>query len=176
MIADERGEQLALCEAVQDAQPTREQNRVLHKTIQEVTDDIEGLEFNTAIARMMEFTNFFTKESVRPTTAMESFVLILSPFAPHIAEELWQLLGHDQSLAYETWPSYEAAHLERETIEIPVQINGKLRGRITVPSEAGKDELEQAASADERVAKLLAGKTIVKAVVVPGRLVNFVVK
>ena len=176
MIVDQHSEQLALSDAVQDVQPTREQNRVLHKTIQEVTGDVERLEFNTAIARMMEFTNFFTKQPVRPTTAMESLVLLLSPFAPHIAEELWQLLGHDQSLAYETWPSYEAAHLVRETIEIPVQINGKLRGRITVPAEAGKDELEKVAAADERVAKLLAGKTIVKAVVVPGRLVNFVVK
>ena len=104
LIVDDKAEELKLNEAVQNVPPTDEQLRTLHKTIKYVTEDVQRLEFNTAIARMMEFTNFFTKQSVRPREIMEKFVLILSPFAPHIAEELWQLLGHDKTLAYEPWP------------------------------------------------------------------------
>ena len=89
--------------------------------------------FNTAIAKMMEFTNFFTKCDVRPRAAMEKLVLLLSPFAPHLAEELWQLLGHTKTLAYEPWPQFDPAWTKDDTIEVPVQINGKLRSRITVP-------------------------------------------
>ncbi len=95
MIVDDRAEAVQLNAAVQDVEPTAEQNRVLHKTIKAVTDDLEQMSFNTAIARMMEFTNFFLKADVRPRAAMEQFVLLLSPFAPHMAEELWQALGHD---------------------------------------------------------------------------------
>ena len=125
---------------------------------------------------MMEFTNFFTKESVRPREAMEKLVLLLSPFAPHMAEELWQLLGHGKSLAYEPWPSFDEKWLKEETIEIPVQINGKLRGKITVPAGSDQAALEAAARADPKIAEILSGKTVVKAIIVPGRLVNFVVK
>jgi leucyl-tRNA synthetase len=101
---------------------------------------------------------------------------LLSPFAPHIAEELWQILGHDQTLAYEPWPSYDEAMLKSDTIEIPVQINGKVRETITVPAECGQDEMIAAAKANARIAELIADKTMVKQVVVPKRLVNFVVK
>jgi leucyl-tRNA synthetase len=109
MIIDDRAEELTLNSAVNDTSPTTEQNRVLHQTIQKVTQDIASLSFNTAIARMMEFTNFFTKESNRPREAMEKFVLLLSPFAPHIAEELWQVLGYHDTLAYEPWPAFDPA-------------------------------------------------------------------
>ena len=105
MIVAERSETLELNPAVQPVEPTAEQSRVLHKTVAAVTRDIERLDFNTAIARMMEFTNFFTKADVRPRGVMEQFVLLLSPFAPHLAEELWQLLGHERTLAYEPWPA-----------------------------------------------------------------------
>jgi leucyl-tRNA synthetase len=136
------------------------------------------LDFNTAIARMMEFTNFFTKETVRPIEAMEKFVLLLSPFAPHLAEELWQALGHSNTLAYEPWPQVDQQWLQEDSVEVPVQINGKLRGKLTVDTAVAKNQaaLEAAARADEKIAELLAGKTIVKVVVVPGRLVNFVIK
>jgi leucyl-tRNA synthetase len=134
------------------------------------------MEFNTAIARMMEFTNFFTKQSVRPLEVMEKFVLILSPFAPHIAEELWQLLGHNKTLAYERWPQYDEALTKDAEIEIPVQILGKLRGRVVVPAGSDQAALIAAARADARIAELLAGKEVVKTIVVPGKLVNFVVK
>jgi leucyl-tRNA synthetase len=100
---------------------------VLHRTIKAVTDDVAKLSFNTAIARMMEFTNFFTKLDRRPRAVLEPFVLLLSPFAPHMAEELWQALGHAKTLAYEPWPKYDEALLVESTIVLPVQINGKVR-------------------------------------------------
>jgi leucyl-tRNA synthetase len=176
MIVDDRAEEVRLSPSVQDAQPTAEQNRMLHKTIKAVTEDIETMSFNTAIARMMEFTNFFLKADTRPKAAMEALVLLLSPYAPHLAEELWQVLGHQQTLAYEPWPTFDEAMIKEDTIEIPVQVNGKLRSRIQVPADTDRNTLEAAARGDSRVAELLAGKTIVKVVVVPGRMVNFVVK
>jgi leucyl-tRNA synthetase len=176
MILDDRAESQRLNAAVQPVEPDVEQNRILHKTIKAVTADLEQMSFNTAIARMMEFTNFFLKAAERPRAAMETLVLLLSPFAPHLAEELWQALGHEKTLAYEPWPTFDEAALREETIEIPVQINGKLRGRIAVPTEADKAALEKAARAEPKIAELLAGKTVVKAIVVPGRMVNFVIK
>ena len=170
------GDDLALHESIADVEPTKEQNRVLHKTILAVTEDIEHLSFNTAIARMMEFVNVFSKEAVRPKAAMEKFVLLLSPFAPHIAEELWRLLGHGQSLAYEKWPVAEASLLVTETITVPVQINGKLRAKIEVPTSAASQEAEAAALADPRVQPWIEGKTIVKKIIIPGKMINFVVK
>jgi leucyl-tRNA synthetase len=176
MITNERAEAVELNAAVQAVEPTAEQNRMLHKTIQAVSDDLDELAFNTAIARMMEFTNFFLKQDTRPTAAMEPFVLLLSPFAPHISEELWRALGHAQTLAYEPWPVYDEALIKEETIEIPVQINGKLRGRVQIPAEADREAQEASARANPKVAALLEGKTIVKTIVVPGRMVNYVVK
>ncbi len=167
---------LELNPAVQNVEPTAEQNRVLHKTIATVTRDIETMSFNTAIAKMMEFTNFFTKEDKRPRRVMEQLVLLVAPFAPHLAEELWQLLGHKQTLAYEPWPVAEAAFLKEDTVEVPVQVNGKLRGKVVVTADADAVAIEQAARADEKIAELLGGKTVAKVIVVPGKLVNFVVK
>ena len=132
--------------------------------------------FNTAISKMMEFTNYFTKCDQRPKAAMETLVLLLAPFAPHIAEELWQLLGHTKSLAYEPWPAFDAAAVHEDTVEVPVQIKGKLRGRVIVPAGASEADIEQAARSDARIAELLAGQQVVKVVVVKGRLVNFVTK
>lgn len=176
MIVDDQQDALQLSAALSDAAPTDEQNRVLHKTIKAVTDDIAKLSFNTAIARMMEFVNFFTKQAQRPCTAMEQFVLLLSPFAPHIAEELWQVLGHEDTLAYEPWPAYDESLLVEDEIEVPVQIKGKVKAKIRVPAVADQAKIEEIAHADERVQELLAGKELIKTIVVPGRLVNFVVK
>ena len=148
----------------------------MHKTIKAVTDDIAKLSFNTAIARMMEFTNFFTKQQQRPKAALEPFLLLLSPFAPHLAEELWQALGHTKTLAYEPWPRYDESLLAEDSIEIPVQIKGKVRSKVTVPADADQSTVEQLAREDDRIAVLLADKEIIKTVVVPGRLVNFVIK
>jgi leucyl-tRNA synthetase len=149
---------------------------VLHQTIESVTNDIRGLAFNTAIARMMEFTNYFTSSSERPREVLEKFVLLLSPFAPHIAEELWQALGHPQSLAHEPWPEFDASLAKEDSIDVPVQINGKLRSKITVPTGSDAAYLEAVARTDERIRELLESKQVVKVIVVPGRLVNFVIK
>jgi leucyl-tRNA synthetase len=176
MIVSEKNERLELNPAVKDSGATPDQSRMLHKTIAAVTSDILSLSFNTAIAKMMEFTNFFTKEDQRPQAVMEQFVLLLAPFAPHLAEELWELLGHPKSLAYERWPQSDQKWLKEDTVEVPVQVNGKLRSRVVVVADADTTAIEAAARADERTAELLTGKQVVKVIVVPGKLVNFVVR
>ena len=177
MIADEKSEEtIRLSPAVQDVAPTAGQLKVLHHTIKLVTRDIESLGFNTAISRMMEFVNEFLALEVRPRAVMDPFVLLLSPFAPHLAEELWHLLGHAKSLAYEPWPVHDEQYLVETEIEIPIQFNGKLRGKIKVPAGADAATLEAAARGDTAIASQLDGKSIVKTVVVPGKMVNFVVK
>jgi leucyl-tRNA synthetase len=176
LVVDYQADEICLVDAVQDVEPTEEQNRVLHKTIAAVTEGLDNMSFNTAIARLMEFVNFFNKESVRPKRAIQQFVLLLSPLAPHLAEELWSLLGNAGTLAYEAWPEYDEAMTKSSEIEIPLQINGKLRAKITVPAECSKDELLELALADPRMQELTAEKQIVKQIVVPGRLVNLVVK
>ncbi|HEV3023655.1 MAG TPA: leucine--tRNA ligase, partial [Pirellulales bacterium] len=176
MIVNERADSVELNASIQDIEPTAEQDRVLHRTIREVTQDIEKLSFNTAIAKMMEFTNFFLKCDPRPQRAMERLVLLLSPFAPHIGEELWRVLGHGDTLANGPWPGYDEAAIKQDTVEVPVQINGKVRGRVTVPADADQAALEAAAKADPKIAAQLDGKTLLKSIVVPGRMVNFVVK
>jgi leucyl-tRNA synthetase len=176
LIVDERAETVKLADAVVDAAPSDEQLRVLHKTIKAVTEDIDRLSFNTAISRMMEFSNFMSSQEARSKSVLSQFVQLLSPFAPHIAEELWNVLGHPQTLTYEPWPTYDPALLVEDTIEIPVSVNGKLRAKIMVAANIDKDGLETAARADETIQKNLDGKTVVKVVVVPGKMVNFVIK
>jgi leucyl-tRNA synthetase len=161
---------------VSDDEPDRDQLRTLHATIRRVTDDIDGLRFNTAISAMMEFMNAASKWKSVPRSVAEPFVLLLAPFAPHLAEEAWRALGHEDTLAYAPWPAYDVAYLEADTLEIAVQVNGKLRGSITVPAGAPREDLLAAARDHENVAKYLnGGATVRKEVVVPGRLVNFVV-
>jgi leucyl-tRNA synthetase len=166
MIVDEKADEVVLNPAVRDVPPTEEQDRLLHKTIKAVTDDIEKLSFNTAISRMMEFTNAATSWEPRPKSAMEQFTLLLAPFAPHIAEELWNVLGHEDSLARAPWPVFEASKIAEAEVEIPVQVNGKVRGKLRIPAEADRAAIQQQAESDPQV----------KVVVVPGRMVNFVVK
>ena len=176
MIVDAKSDEAVLAKEIVDEAPSEEANRMLHRTIKSVTEDTEQLGFNTAIARMMEFVNYFTRQKVRPRTAMEQFVLLLSPYAPHIAEELWRLLGHDQSLAYESWPQWDEAALVESTLELPVQINGKVRAKIVVPADMDKDEVLATALANERVQGFVQGKQIVKQIVVPGRMVTLAIK
>jgi leucyl-tRNA synthetase len=176
LIIDDRAEALQLNAAVADRAPDAEENRVLHRTIQAVTEDIRTLSFNTAISRMMEFTNHFTTASERPRVVLEKFVLLLAPFAPHIAEELWQALGHTDSLAHEPWPEFDPSLTKEDSIEIPVQINGKLRAKMRVPVNASESEIEEHAKSATQAAEWLAGKKVIKVIVVPGRLINFVVK
>ena len=149
---------------------------VLHKTIKAVTHDIDHLLFNTAISRMMEFVNAATKAKKVEKAWMESFALILAPFAPHMAEELWDRLGHGDTLAYEPWPEHDESLLKEDTVEIPVQVNGKVRARIVVSVDAAQEAMLQAAKAEEKVIKHLEGKSIIKEIVIPGKMVNLVVK
>ena len=176
LVADERSEEPALSPQVVDDPPTDEQLRELHRMLDKVTSDIPALSFNTAIARMMEFVNFFTPLPRRPRAVLEPFVAVLAPFAPHLAEELWELLGRPAPVSLALWPTVDTRWLKDDTVEIPVQIQGKLRGRVTVPADADVETMKAAAVADEKIAELLAGKEIVKVVAVPGRLVNFVLR
>lgn len=176
LMIDERAEDVKLSEAVTEEAATEDQLRILHKTIKAVTEDIAKLSFNTAISRMMEFTNAMGQQKVRSKAVLSDFVLLLSPFAPHVAEELWSVLGHTDSLAYQPWPKFDEALLQESVVEIPVQVNGKLRSKVSIAADADQATMQQVAEQDETVAKYLEGKTIVKAVVIPGRMVNFVVK
>ena len=148
----------------------------LHKTTKAVTHDIENLLFNTAIARMMEFVNAALKADTIDREVLESFLLLLAPFAPHIAEELWNRLGHPDTLAYAPWPGYDESLLTEDTLEIPVQVLGKLRGKITVSKDASKEAILAAAKEEPKVKAQLEGKTLVKEIYVPGKMVNLVVK
>jgi len=176
MVVDDDAESVQLSSAVQDVAPSAEQERILHKTIKAVTDDIDKLSLNTAISRMMEFTNAFTSMDVRPKSSLSQFVLLVAPFAPHLAEELWEVLGHNESLTYAPWPVFDPSKVAESELEIPVQINGKLRAKITVPADADQTALQKLAETDEAVQTHLAGKTVVKVVCVPKKMVNFVVR
>jgi leucyl-tRNA synthetase len=176
MIVDEAADEAVLNpKIVSGSGPTEEQSRVLHKTIKTVTEDLEGLRFNTAISRLMEFVNFFTAQDTRPRACMEAFVLTLAPMAPHICEELWLILGHKESLAYEPWPEYDERFTREQTVEYPIQVNGRLRSRLTTPASATEEDLKQAALADAKVQRYIEGSTVRKIIVVSGKLINIVV-
>jgi len=150
--------------------------RQLHRAIKKVAADIEALRFNTAIAELIKINNELKGMEKVPRWFAQRFILLLAPFAPHIAEEIWQRLGNEQSLARHTWPEYDPAKLEESTMELPVQVNGKLRARITVPSDAEQATILTTAKADPAMRTWLDGKTVVKELYVPKKLVNFVVK
>jgi leucyl-tRNA synthetase len=175
MIIDASVDAIQLSPKLTDAAPGEDQLRVLHKTVKAVTEDMETLSFNTAISRLMEFVNYFTGQEDLPRRCMDEFVKLLSPMAPHIAEELWQALGHSESVYYVRWPAFDPKYVRETTIEIAIQINGRVRGRITVSANASKDELEQAALADPKIKRYLEGSSIQKVIVVPGKLINVVI-
>jgi leucyl-tRNA synthetase len=164
---------------VSDTPADDELRRVLHRTIAAVRDDMAQLKFNTAIARLTELNNDLTRfvaaRGHAPLEVVTPLVLMLAPLTPHVAEELWQRLGHDESLAFAPFPEADARYLVQEEIEIPVQINGKVRAQVRVPAGANDDELERAARAEPRVNALLDGANVRKVIVVPRRLVNFVI-
>lgn len=150
--------------------------KAYHQTVKKVTEDYEGIRFNTAISQMMVFINDCYKADVIPTAYAEGFVKMLAPIAPHIAEELWQRLGHKSTLSYEQWPTYDETKLVDDEVEIAVQVAGKVRAKIVVAKEASKEDIEKVALADEKVQEYMAGKNLVKIIVIPGKLVNIVVK
>ena len=149
--------------------------RLLHRTIEQVTESMERLAFNTAIARLIELNNALVPLDRIPREIAEPMVLMLAPLAPHVAEELWQRLGHDASLAREPWPVADARWLAVETVELVVQVLGRVRGKVSVPADCDEQTARAAAEAHPNVARHLEGRTVRKVIFVPGRLVNFVV-
>lgn len=148
--------------------------KVYHQTVKKVTEDYEGLRFNTAISQMMVFINEAYKSTVLPKDYMEGFVKMLSPVCPHITEELWEKLGHSETISYEAWPAYDEAKLVDEEVEIVIQVNGKVKIKLKVPTDATKESLEEIAMDDDRIKEQIEGKTIRKVITVPGKLVNIV--
>jgi leucyl-tRNA synthetase len=147
----------------------------MHRTIKKVGDDITALRFNTAIAELIKLNNEITGLPTVPRQLAETLTLLLAPFAPHLAEELWERLGHGEGLARHPWPQYDEAKLTESTLELPVQVNGKVRDKITVPADAAEADILAAAEAAERVRPWVEGKTVKKRLYVPKKLVNLVV-
>ncbi len=160
---------------VVDAECTKDQLRLLHATIKKVTQDLDNFGFNTAISQMMIFLNEFSKLEKLPREAAEKFVLLLSPFAPHLGEELWEQLGHTESLAYAPWPTWDEAVLKLDEIEILVQVLGKPKARLMMPVDVKQEEAEKIALASAEVQAALGGKPVRKMIFVPGRLLNIVI-
>ena len=174
---------IKLSSAIEDKQPTPAQLKALHACIKKVTEDMEGMRFNTAISAMMVFINEAMTWETKPVTVLRNFVILLQPFAPHIAEELWEKMNiqhptsniqHPAGLAYAPWPTFDPALLVEDTLEIPVQVNGKLRDVIRVPANISQAELETVARASEKIRPFIDGKAIRKVIVLPKKLVNIV--
>jgi leucyl-tRNA synthetase len=153
---------------------TPAQARLAAKTIQGVTEDLEAMRFNTAISKLMVFAREIARDAPLPRRAAETLVLLLAPLAPHVAEELWERLGGQESLARAAWPEPDPAQLEEDVVRLVVQVNGKRRDEIQVPSDASEEAVREAALACEKVQRHLDGKAPRRVIVVPGRLVNVV--
>ncbi|MGA2622373.1 MAG: leucine--tRNA ligase [Bacteroidota bacterium] len=173
MMIDENGK---LHASIKGTLPDAMQERLLHQTIKKVTHDIDTLNFNTGISQMMIFVNEFLNADPKPRKVMETFVLLLSPFAPHLAEELWEKLGHTKTLAYEPWPHYDEAKAKVDAAELVVQVNGKVRTKFQIPLGLDDEAVKEKVLADENVKRHIDGKQILKIVVVKNKLVSLVVK
>jgi leucyl-tRNA synthetase len=173
LVVDE--ETGALSASVQDTSADEATSRLLHQTIKKVGGDVETFGFNTAISAMMILTNHLARQPVVPKSVVETLVLILSPFAPHIAEELWQKLGHGKSIAYEDWPKFDPELVKEAEVELAIQVNGKIKDKIVVSAQADDEQIKQKALASEKVIAALAGKQPKKVIVIKSRLVNIVV-
>ncbi len=161
---------------ISDEKPSQELNKLFHRTVKAVGEDMENLRFNTSIARITELNNELTKlSSPIPREVAEGLVLLLAPLVPHIAEELWEKIGNETSVVYADFPKADKDFLIEETIEIPIQINGKLRGKIVVPAELPAEKLRELALAEPKISELISGKQLKKEIIVEGKLVNFVV-
>ena len=150
--------------------------KVYHQTVKKITEDYESLNFNTGISQLMIFVNAVMKEDNFPTEYREGFLKLLNPIAPHITEELWSMMGHDNTISYEVWPTYDESKLVEDTLTLGVQVNGKLRGTAVVGIDATEDEIKEIAFNDENVKRHTEGKEIVKVIVIKGKIVNIVVK
>ncbi|MFA5159750.1 MAG: class I tRNA ligase family protein, partial [Candidatus Omnitrophota bacterium] len=155
--------------------PNAAELKTLHKTIKKVTEDLEGLRFNTAISALMIFMNETATEQDHAKEVLEKFLLLLAPLAPHVAEELWQRLGHAGTIAYEKWPGYDDKYLVEDQVEMAILVGGKVRAKIVISSSQSEDAVRQLALGHPRVKELLAGKVLKKIIIVSGRTVNLVV-
>ncbi|MBM0067025.1 leucine--tRNA ligase [Alkalicoccobacillus gibsonii] len=164
-----------LSPVIREAEGSETLTRVYHQTIKKVTEDFTELRFNVGISQMMVYINEAYKQEVLPKDQMEGFVIILSPIAPHLAEELWSKLGHTETITYEAWPTFDESKLVENEIEIVVQVNGKLKTKLVIPADATREQMEELARADETVEQAIADKQIRKVIAVPGKLVNIVV-
>ncbi|MBQ5389772.1 MAG: class I tRNA ligase family protein, partial [Clostridia bacterium] len=165
-----------LCDIAKGEGETEKLTSAFHKTIKKVSDDIEEMKFNTAVAAMMGLINEIYEVGTLTKDELGVFVRLLCPYAPHLCEEIWESLGNTGLCAFAAWPEYDPAKIVENTVEIALQVNGKFRGTITVPAGLSKDEQLAAAKADSKFAASIEGKTIVKEIVVPGKIVNIVVK
>ena len=156
--------------------PSADLNASLHKTIKKVGEDIERMKFNTAIAALMSLLNEFTKKGSITRAEIRTMITLLNPFAPHMTEEMNERLGLGAQLATTAWPTYDESAIAEDTVEMAVQINGKVREKISVAADASNADVEAAVLGNEKVAALIAGKTVVKIIVIPGKLVNVVVR
>jgi leucyl-tRNA synthetase len=161
-------------EISKDAGLSPEHLKILHATIKKVTEDTDTLNFNTAISQMMIFVNEFSKLKKLPGDAVMAFVKLLSPYAPHMCEELWEILGNKNSIAYEKWPVYDEKYLKVAEVEILVQVLGKPKARIMMPAGCDREQMEELALKNDDVKQATANKTVRKVICVPGRLVNIV--
>ena len=163
---------------VTETEPNRDQLKVLHEAIKKVTDDIENMSCNTAISALLIFVNEAIQWDSLPKEIAETFLILLSPFAPHIAEELWSQLGHKESIAFAVWPEHNEDYLKSDTIELPIQVNGKVRANITIPADRVKDKdfVIGLAKQNKNIERHLDGTVMIKEIFVPGRIVNLVVK
>jgi len=157
-----------------DEAPPEPLVRLLHKTIRKVSADTAKLEFNTAIAQMMIFMNEAAGLPAMPRALWQPFVLLLSPYAPHLAEELWAKLGHSPSVCLQQWPAWDQSLAAEQTVEVVFQINGKIRAKENLPAGLSEADTREKAMANPRMRELLQGKEIRKLIVVPGKLVNVV--
>jgi len=164
-----------VCSRATDASVDEETNRLLHKTVKKLTHDYEALSFNTAISALMVLTNHLGALAEVPKAAAETLALLIAPMAPHLGEELWKSFGHPASLAYAAWPSYDEALTVDDVIELPVQVNGKVRGRVMLSRTASEADAKTAAMGAEGVPLFTDGKTVKKFIYVPGKIVNLVV-
>ena len=153
---------------------TGELDKIYHQTVKKVTDDLENMRFNTAISQLMVFVNEAYKAEALPVQYMNGFIQLLAPIAPHIAQELWSKLDNSDDLSYAAWPKYDASQLVEDTAEIVFQVNGKVRGRMTVPLDADREQLIALAEADENVQKSIEGLSVRKIIAIPGKIVNIV--
>ncbi len=165
-----------LLSAVQDVEPDEATLKVVHKTIDTVTNLTEELRFNTAISQLMVFVNEMSKMEVRSRAALEDFVRLMSPYAPHWAEDVWHRLGHEGGISYVAWPVADPQYLVEDTVTIVVQVMGKVRDQIEAAADASKDDILAQATSTEKIRQWTEGKQIVKQIYVPGKLVNLVVK